>query len=88
MGLIIAWLIAFFFGTLFQCTPIETSLTVPAGDSKIHCIDRVKLFSAGASIDIMLGVAVLLVPLPSVLKLQMPTKQRIGVLGVFLTGAL
>lgn len=48
----------------------------------------VKLFYAGASVDVILDFAILLVPLPPVLKLQMPPRQKFGVLLVFLTGAL
>lgn len=80
--------ITFFFGTLFECTPIEKSLTMPPGSPEVHCVDMVKLFYAGASVDVVLDFAILLVPLPPVLKLQMPTKQKIGVLLVFLTGVL
>ncbi|KAK4502428.1 hypothetical protein PRZ48_005853 [Zasmidium cellare] len=88
MGLTIAWCTTFFFGTLFECTPIDKSLSLPPGSPGVKCIDMVKLFYAGASTDVILDFAILLVPLQPVLKLQMPPRQKFGVLLVFLTGAL
>ncbi len=83
--IVIAWTVSFFFASLFQCYPI-TPLIEPF--YKNHCVNTVPLWYAGGISDIVLDSIILALPVPMVLKLQLPWKQKVGVICMFLTGAL
>ena len=80
-----AWTIAFFFGTLFQCFPI-TALAEPM--YKRRCIDTAAFWYAGSITDAVLDFIILVIPIPIVLSLQLPWKQKAAVLFMFLCGGL
>lgn len=83
--LVVAWMVAFFFATLFQCYPV-TALVEPF--YKKRCIDTVAFWYAGGVTDIVLDGTLLFLPVPMVLGLQLPLKQKLAVLGMFLLGGL
>lgn len=85
LAVVIAWTIAMFFATLFQCYPI-TSLVEPFYGRK--CIDTIAFWYAGGVTDIVLDFMILILPVPMVLGLQLPRKQKLGVLAMFLLGGL
>ena len=85
LGIVAAWTISFFFASLFQCYPI-TPLIEPFYGNK--CVNTVPLWYAGGITDILLDCIILAMPVPMVIKLQLPTNQKIGVICMFLTGAL
>lgn len=87
IGLVIAWLVAFFFGNLFQCTPITLSLK-NSHSPDVHCIDSHALYYGGASSDVIMDFITLAIPWPFVWKLHMPTRHKIAVTGMFLLGIL
>lgn len=80
-----AWTISFFFASLFQCYPI-TPLIEPFYGKK--CVNAIPLWYVGSSTDILLDCLILALPIPMVLKLQLPQKQKIGVICMLLLGAL
>ena len=83
--IVAAWTVSFFFASLFQCYPI-TPLIEPF--YKHNCVNTVPLWYAGGISDIILDAIILAMPVPMVLRLQLPQKQKIGVICMFLTGAL
>ena len=85
LGVVGAWTVAFFFASLFQCYPI-TPLIEPFYGNK--CVNTVPLWYTGGSTDIALDCIILAMPVPMVMKLQLPPKQKIGVICMFLTGTL
>ena len=84
LGLVAAWTITFFLTSLLQCLPI-TPLIEPFYGNK--CVDTIPLWYAGSISDIIIDFMILGMPIPSVLKLQLPTKQKLGVLAMFFLGA-
>lgn len=73
-----------FFALIFACTPIESGwdLSVPAE----KCINRNALYFAVNGFNIFTDVAILLLPVKLVLGLQIPHRQKLGLLFIFMTG--
>ena len=83
-GIICAYSIAISLALIFACNPIQRSW-----DSSItrgSCIDRAGLYIATAVTNIVSDLALILVPVPLVLGLQMPRIQKVGLLGMFIVG--
>ncbi|KAH4268626.1 hypothetical protein HBI38_042840 [Parastagonospora nodorum] len=79
--------ISIFFSLLFACKPIAASwdpLLLPIA----VCINRGGIYIAQAVIGIVTDVLLLALPIPTVLKLQMPTKQKFGLVGIFAVGSI
>lgn len=86
VAIVLAWGIAFFFLYLFQCTPVNANWTTYAGTNR-HCLP-VTLNYANAISTIVTDVMILTMPLPMIWGLQLPTRRKIALSGVFLLGAL
>lgn len=84
LGLVIGWTVSFFFANLFTCYPITPFIEAFYGN---NCVDGLALWYAMAISDIIIDVIILVMPIPMVLRLQLPWKQRLGVLVMFLLGA-
>ncbi|MCJ1331320.1 hypothetical protein MMC10_008009 [Thelotrema lepadinum] len=84
--LTICWSIMVILVCAFQCRPVsyiwDKSI---AGGS---CIDALQFFVVGSTIDVVTDFAILLLPLPSVVRLQLGVWQRVGLVAVFLLGSL
>ena len=85
LGVVIAWTIAFVFGSLFQCWPITPLIEPMYGN---NCVNGIGLWYTGAVTDIVIDFSILAIPIPLLQKLQMPLRKKIVVLGIFLTGTL
>ena len=84
LALVIAWTISFFFASLLQCFPITALVEAFYGNK---CVDTIPLWYTGSITDIIIDFMILAMPIPMVWNLHLPTKQRIGVLAMFLLGA-
>ena len=85
LAIVSAWTIAFFFASLFQCYPITPLVEAFYGTK---CVFTEALWYSGGSTDILLDVVILSMPIPMVLRLHLPWKQKMGILAMFLLGAL
>ncbi|MCJ1439474.1 hypothetical protein MMC27_008868 [Xylographa pallens] len=85
LGLVAAWTITFFLTDLFSCIPV-TPLVEPFYGNQ--CMDTVSMWYAGSVSDIILDLLILMIPIPMVLRLQLPAKQKMGVLAMFFLGAV
>jgi hypothetical protein len=74
--------VSIFFSLLFACKPIAASWD-PLLLSTAVCINRIGIYIAQAIIGIANDVLLLALPIPTVLRLQMPNKQKIGLVGIF-----
>ena len=83
--LVFSWTVSFFFANLFTCYPITPFIEAFYGN---NCVDGLSMWYAMAITDIIIDFIILVMPIPMVLKLQLPLKQKLGVLGMFLLGAL
>lgn len=72
--------------TIFQCTPISEfwNRTHPA-----KCTVDTKSFSIGGAIpNILTDVALLILPLPYIWRLNRPVSQKFALAGIFMLGGL
>jgi hypothetical protein len=76
-----------FFSLLFACKPIAASWD-PLLLATAVCINRGGIYIAQAVIGIVTDVLLLALPIPTVLKLQMPNKQKFGLVGIFAIGSM
>lgn len=84
LGFVIAWTISFFFSHLFTCYPITVFLEPYYGNK---CVDTIPMFMSLLFTDVVADVAILILPIPMVLGVQLPMKQKLAVIGMFSLGA-
>ncbi|KAI2619893.1 hypothetical protein GGR54DRAFT_630457 [Hypoxylon sp. NC1633] len=84
LGVVAAWTISYFFANLFTCFPVTPFIEAFYGN---NCIDSVPMWLSVVISDLIVDVGILLMPVPMVLQLQLPWKERLGVLGMFMLGA-
>ena len=84
LAIVIAWSVAFFFANLLQCIPV-TPLIEPFYAN--NCFNGLPIWYGMAVSDVIIDFMVLLMPVPMVLRLQIPMRQRLGIMGIFLLGA-
>lgn len=86
LGGVVVWTLTFFFVKLFVCFPVTPIVEAFYGH---HCpMNALTMWYASCITDIVVDVSILVMPIPVVLKMRLPTKQKIGVLGMFLLGAM
>ncbi|KAF2107504.1 hypothetical protein BDV96DRAFT_588838 [Lophiotrema nucula] len=75
------------FVTIFQCTPIN-DLWAPVDKGHGHCMNVNVLFQWASFPNILADVAMLVLPMPTVWRLQTGWRVRLGVCVTFLTGSI
>ncbi|CAK3899103.1 related to integral membrane [Lecanosticta acicola] len=85
MGLIVAWTLWAFFSALFACQPIRSfwDKSVPAS-----CLNRLAVWFANASFNILTDIMTALLPLPVLNSLNLPKRQKIILMVVFGLGGV
>lgn len=89
IALVTAANIAFVLVTIWQCKPIaafwdKSLLKIPGN----HCFSSKAFWFSYSVINIILDFLILLLPIHEVLRLQLPTKEKIALCGVFSLGIL
>ncbi|KAI0107963.1 hypothetical protein F4776DRAFT_416780 [Hypoxylon sp. NC0597] len=76
-----AWMFTTVFAIIFQCIPIEFNwdTSIPGG----HCINIGQMALATSILNVLTDVAILLLPLPLVWKLNVSPKRRSGLILLF-----
>lgn len=86
LAIVIGWSVGSVFATIFQCVPIsafwDKSVIRP------RCIDSDAFWYAYGIINILTDAIILGLPVHEVMKLQLPRREKLGLLLVFLLGAL
>ncbi|KAL8682389.1 MAG: hypothetical protein Q9186_001579 [Xanthomendoza sp. 1 TL-2023] len=75
-------LLAFFISAVNACQPLKAFWS-PLAEYPHHCIDEGNYMLSFGILTIVLDFAILLLPIPMVMGLQLSTKQRIAVLTLF-----
>jgi hypothetical protein len=89
IGLVAAWMVAFFFANLLECLPIsEAFVNAPGLGGNPKCINAIPMYLAQVYSDVVLDVLILAIPIPLVWKLHLPMQQRLAILGIFLLGMM
>ncbi|KAG8161289.1 hypothetical protein KVR01_009553 [Diaporthe batatas] len=84
LAFVIGWTISFFFSHLFTCYPITVFIEPFYGHS---CVNTIPMFLALLFTDVFADWAILLLPVPMVLKVQLPWKKKLAVIGMLGLGA-
>ncbi|KAI3331729.1 hypothetical protein HD806DRAFT_478132 [Xylariaceae sp. AK1471] len=85
LGIVEGLAVSFAFANLFICYPIT-----PFIEPFYHndCIDTTAVFLSGLVTNLISDVLILIMPIPMVLRLHLPLRDRLGVLGMFLLGVI
>ncbi|KAL4779283.1 hypothetical protein BJX76DRAFT_361956 [Aspergillus varians] len=82
-AVVVGYSVAISIALIFACTPIERAWN---GAVEGSCIDRNGLYIATAVTNTVTDVALILVPIPVVVSLNMPTIQKVGLFFMFVIG--
>ncbi|KAK9774331.1 putative Integral membrane protein [Seiridium cardinale] len=83
VGGVVVHTIVLVFLMIFICNPVSKSWNITIPVTEGSCINAVALYFATAIANIITDVMVMVLPIPLILKLQMPKWQKIGVMAVF-----
>ncbi|CAM1501952.1 Fc.00g039360.m01.CDS01 [Cosmosporella sp. VM-42] len=82
---ITGYTVGIFFPLIFACTPVAMSWDITIEGK---CINRPSLYIATAVANIISDIILFALPIPMVIKLQIPRRQKFGLLGIFAIGSL
>ncbi|KAI0869413.1 hypothetical protein GGS24DRAFT_478871 [Hypoxylon argillaceum] len=88
MTLVTIWTIGFFFTNIFSYTPVSDFWTKPPGESHRSFDHVTEMFNAQCFADMTLDIFIVILPLPQIWKLQMPTRVKVQVSSIFLLGLI
>lgn len=78
--------IAYIIATIFQCTPIYGFWDKTAKD--LHCVNSAPFWQSYAVLNIITDFAILALPISQVAKLRLPRMEKVGLIIIFVLGAL
>lgn len=82
--IVVAWFVCYTLSEAFLCIPISANWD---NSVKGHYANRWVVLIVGNLIWIITDFAVLLAPIPSLMKMQLPVQKKAGVVALFLTGS-
>lgn len=89
VAIISAWSLSFFLATVCECKSTPSTAWSPNRKAQLtQCVKTIRLLLAFAWSDVATDVLILSLPIPQVLKLQLPLKEKVALLGIFLLGVI
>jgi hypothetical protein len=85
MFLVIGYNIVLMCLLLFPCMPVKRTWDISITEGS--CIDRTPVFMATAVLNMATDILLLVLPIPMIMKLQMPRAQKLGVICAFGIGS-
>ncbi|KAL4913344.1 hypothetical protein BDW62DRAFT_214339 [Aspergillus aurantiobrunneus] len=82
-AVVVGYSVAIIFALIFACRPIKKAWNAAVPGT---CIDQNGLYAATAVTNTVTDVALIIVPIPVVVSLNMPTIQKIGLFFMFVVG--
>lgn len=86
MIVVLGYSFAIIFALIFPCNPIAKNWDVSITTGT--CINRSAIYIATAAVNVATDLSLLLLPIPVVLKLQVPNFQKAGLIFIFTLGSL
>jgi hypothetical protein len=83
---VVGYNVALIFPLIFACTPIRRNWDVTITEGS--CIDWTPLYMATAVLNMITDILLLVLPIPMVVKLQMPRAQKAGLICIFGLGSM
>lgn len=88
IAITIAWSLAFFFATLFQCGLEWTWNWAPITLFLTQCTNTLDMLTVFTATDVLTDFIIMFMPVPIIWKLNMPMRRKIGVISIFMVGLL
>ena len=89
IAITVAYTAAFDLTLIFACKPISAIWTSWAGEDRVdYCIDQNRFYYCAAAANIALDVAILILPIPELLKLKLDLKKKLFLLSIFSVGSM
>lgn len=73
---------------IFQCSPVQAAYDITIPPEKQSCVDINAFYLANAAVNIFTDILTYTLPIPLVLKLQMPRRQKAGLAVILCLGLL
>lgn len=73
---------------IFQCSPVAAAYDVRIAEDEKSCVNINAFYLANAAVNILTDILVYSLPIPLVLKLQVPKQQKISLAVIFSLGLL
>lgn len=86
MALVTAWGIVYVLVNIFYCVPVAAYWNLRLSQEK--CIDEGGSLISNAVINMILDIILVLLPIPLVWNVQLPQRQRTGLIAMFALGFL
>ncbi|KAF7878820.1 hypothetical protein EAF04_000023 [Stromatinia cepivora] len=86
MFAVLAYSFAFTFALIFPCRPVARNWDIRITDGE--CINRAAIYTAAAAVNIATDIALLALPIPMIVDLQMPKVQKAGLIFIFTIGSM
>ncbi|KAI3401674.1 hypothetical protein diail_9338 [Diaporthe ilicicola] len=86
VAICLAYIISTSLATIFNCTPVSYNWTSWTGETKGHCFSFNTFAWAQSSLNIVLDLTIILLPIPQLWKLNMGKKKRIQLVLMFSVG--
>ncbi|KAK2589608.1 hypothetical protein QQS21_012717 [Conoideocrella luteorostrata] len=86
IGVIVAWTIAFFFETVFQCGSNWPMNWAPIFVFLAECTASLDVLTVFGVSDVVTDLIILAMPIPLIWSLRMPRKKKVAVTGIFALG--
>jgi hypothetical protein len=82
----VSYSVAFILAIIFACNPIEKNWNITITDGE--CINKGALYLAHTAMNAATDLVTLVLPIPVILQLKLPSLQKVGVLLMFVVGSL
>lgn len=83
IGVVLCWLSAIILQAFLICRPFNANWDISIRGS---CDNRPFVYTANGAVGLITDVVILLLPVPTVLKLQMPLSTKLGIIAIFAIG--
>lgn len=87
LAVTLIWGIISVFILIFSCKPVSYYWTQWDGEHAGKCLNQDELLLAHSIVNIILDVLVIIIPMPTLARLQMPLEKKLGVCAMFAVGA-
>jgi hypothetical protein len=81
----VMWLLIMVFSVTFECKPIQANFdaSVPG-----KCLNNQSGFLISELLNMLLDIALLIIPIPTLWGLRIALRERVALIGIFMTGGL
>jgi hypothetical protein len=86
IAIVVGYNLASAFANLFSCNPISKTWDVSITEGS--CINRPLFYFANAGANIGTDVIMIVLPIPMLWNLQLPMRQKLALIGIFMAGSL